>query len=399
MKIQLFLLRFFFLILISSVFVSCRSGGPKTSKSGNYDTATNKEPLFVFVGTYTQGQKDSVEKSKGIYVYEMNPNTGELSFVSNSPQTVNPSYLVIHPSKKWLYAVNEVGGENENGYISAFSITDEKQLQFINSVSSQGTFPCYISVDHTGKFAMTANYGNGTVALYPIRPDGSLAKATSVHQHTRKVAGKPEVQPHAHMIVQRPGEEYVYSTDLGTDMVFVYKIDTVLNQFQPAKENIPTQNGSGPRHIEFHPGLPCAYVVNELNGTIEAFSIAPKSGVWKRFQTISTLPANEKRPASCADIHVTPSGKYLYASNRGEINNLAIFEINQQSGELKNIGFQSCGGSAPRSFVIDPRGIFLLVANQNSNNIVTYKIDKASGKLSEAGKSVSLPAPVCLKFL
>ncbi len=399
MNIKLLLRCSIFFLFVGLAFNSCHHGNSNIGESDSDDILKIKEPIFVFVGTYTENQVNATEKSKGIYVYKLDPKSGELSFVCASPETVNPSYLVIHPSKKWLYAVNEVGEGDKKGYISAFSIDlKNKQLPFINSVPSQGTFPCYINVDHSGKYAMAANYGNGTVALFSIKADGSLSESISMHQHMRKMTDGPEVQPHAHMIIQGPGEQFVYSSDLGTDMVWVYKLDTIHGKLEPALLHIPTQNGSGPRHIEFHPKKPWAYVINELNGTIEAFETGQKFANWNRFQTISTLAANDSGPASCADIHIAPSGKYLYASNRGEKNNLAIYAINQESGELEFIGHQAAGGKTPRNFVIDPTGTFLLVANQNTNNIVTFRIDKATGKLVETGKSVTIPSPVCLKF-
>jgi len=400
MSFHLFIKRFTFIASITMALIACQSKNSKNTESEIVDNLKNTEHQYIFVGTYTQNQENENEKSKGIYLYQLNQKSGELSFVSTSPQTVNPSYLAVHPSKKWLYAVNEVGDGEQKGYISTFGIDlDKKQLTFIDSVLSQGKYPCHISLDYSGKYAMVANYGSGTVALLSILPDGSLSESKSIHQHLRKMTDGPEVQPHAHMIVQGPGEQFVYSSDLGTDMVWVYKLDTALGQLELTLQHIPTSNGAGPRHIEFHPILNRAYVINELNGTIEAFETHQNFGKWSRLQTISTLAKNETGPASCADIHITPSGKYLYASNRGEINNLAIYEIDQESGELKNIGYQAVGGKTPRNFVIDPSGTFLLVANQNSNNIVTFRIDNATGKLIETGKSVTVPSPVCLKFL
>ncbi len=354
---------------------------------------TIDKPLLLFVGTYTKNSK-----SKGIYLYEMNRRTGALSYV-NTCETVNPSYLAIHPIKKWLYAVSEVGGDNQKskGVISAFKIdTIKKQLTFINSVSAQGNGPCYVSIDRTGKFAMLANYGSGNVAAFPINKDGSLKEASSTHQHLGKGQNPRQEGPHAHMII--PGlSNYIYSTDLGTDKIIQYTLDNQ-GKLILVKE-IMAKSGAGPRHLTFHSNQKWVYVINELNGTIEASNLNKSTGDFTRFQTISTLPEGQSVFAGSADIHISPSGKYLYASNRAEVNNIAMYSINQNTGELKIIGHQTVFGKAPRNFVIDPTGTFLLVANQDSDNVITFRIDSATGKLIETGLRCEIPKPVCLKFI
>jgi 6-phosphogluconolactonase len=398
-KLMIFIGRILFLLISVFCLFSC-SSVETGSQTDDDSTNTNNKPMYVFIGTYTQTQDTSIEQSKGIYVYKFDPANGSLSFVSVSPQTTNPSYLAIHPSKNWLYSVNETGGENETGNLSAFKINKEsKELEFLNSVSSKGTYPCHISIDHTGKFALTANYGSGNVALFKINNDGTLSHAISEHQHLPKASDGPDVKPRAHMILQGPVNQMVYSTDLGTNMIWVYKLDTDSGKLKPARQHIPVQNGAGPRHMVFHPKNAWVYVVNEKNGTIEGFTSDHPSGIWNRFQTIPTIPANESRPAACADIHIAPSGRFLYASNRGEINTLAIYEINQQSGELTALGYQDVGGRAPRNFAIDPSGNFILVANHRSNSIVVFKINRETGKLTKTANSIAIPAPVCIKFL
>jgi 6-phosphogluconolactonase len=219
-----------------------------------------------------------------------------------------------------------------------------------------------------------------------------------VHRHVKKLTDGPEVVPHAHMVQQSKISSSVFSTDLGTDMVWAYILDTLKEKLEPAKIHIPTQTGAGPRHFEFHPFQSWVYVLNELNGTIEAFSTESKIGFWSRFQVISTLGSVKADTISSADIHISPSGKFLYASNRAKINNIAMYQINQQSGELKFMGLQNTGGKTPRNFAIAPNGKFMLVANQNSNNVVVFKIDPENGWIESTEKSVSVPAPVCIKF-
>jgi 6-phosphogluconolactonase len=349
------------------------------------------KPVWIYVGTYTQKEPHVDGKAEGIYIYEMNPSTGALTYVSTSPKSVNPSYVVVHPNGKWLYAANETA----DGKVSAFTINrDTRKLGFINAVSSEGNSPCYVSVDQSGKFVMVANYGSGTIALYPINDDGSLKEATSVVTHQGKGPDSRQQGPHAHMI-RTGNDSYVYAIDLGIDKVITYKID---NQKLVKTSEYNTIAGSGPRHIDFHKNARWAYVVNELNGSIEACSIDAQTGALKRMQVISTLPAGETRKAGCADIHLTPSGKYLYATNRGEINNIAMYSVDQKSGMLKLIGHQSVKGRTPRSFLIDATGTFLLVANQDSDNIITFKINAENGKLTDTGIETKVPTPVCLRL-
>jgi len=246
---------------------------------------------------------------------------------------------------------------------------------------------------------MVANYGSGTVALFPIQNEGSLTEATWVDQHIRKDVLPGHDGAHAHMIIPSPYGNFAYAVDLGTDKIYLYKIDPdELKLISPGVDT-ETKPGAGPRHMVFHPNKNLAYVVNELNGTIEAMKADTVTGLLTRFQVISTLPEGESGEAACADIHISPSGKYLYASNRGIINNIAIYEINTQSGQLTLAGHQPVKGKTPRNFIIDPTGTFLLVANQNSDNIVTFRIDKATGRLIDTGLEVTVPSPGCLKLL
>jgi 6-phosphogluconolactonase len=358
-----------------------------------------KDSALLFVGTFTSA---SDMKSVGIYVYQMNTATGALSFTGITANTDEPTYLVLHPNKKWLYAVNELNSHNDNytGALSAFQIDlQKKQLGFINKVSSHGNSPCYIAVDKTGKYVMTANYGNGSIALYRINNDGTLGEATSVIQHQGKgpVVDRQE-GPHAHMITQGADKKFVYAVDLGCDKVMVYQLDTVQGKLIATNHNVSTRPGAGPRHLVFHPNQQWAYLVHELDGFIEAFTIDKSTGALTVFQTISNLPEGIKLEPASADIHITPNGLYLYATNRANVNNIGMYSIDQKSGMLRLLGHVPTHGKTPRNFVIDPSGKFVLVANQNSNNIITFRIDQSSGKLIETGIETSVPHPGCLKF-
>jgi 6-phosphogluconolactonase len=352
-----------------------------------------ESPIWIYIGTETH--KGSVEtKSEGIYIYEMNPSTGALKYVATSPQIVNPTYIAIHPNRKWLYAVSET----EKGKLCAFQIDHEKKKMYlINSVSSHGDNPCFISIDEAGEVVMTANYSSGTIAAYPIDKDGSLKEATSVLQHEGKGPHPRQEGPHAHMIRPNPYNRMIYAVDLGIDKVICYNLDP--NSVSLIKNNeYNATPGAGPRHIDFHKNGKWAYIVTELTGTIEACNVDNNTGALTRFQNISTLQENETRYPGSADIHISPSGKFLYASNRGEINNIAMYSIDQENGTLTLIGHQSVKGRTPRNFVIAPSGKFLLVANQDSNNVVTFKIDATTGKLIDTGIETKVPGPMCLKF-
>ncbi len=359
------------------------------------DNATDEqEPSekleLVFISTFTSGS------SVGIYVYKMDTVSGELSFICSSEQTSNPAYLAVHPNKKWVYAVNE----NSSGTISAFRFDSvQNKLEFINSVSSEGNGPCYISIDNTGKYVLVANYNSGNITVCPINTDGSLSSYTDMNQHSGSgpVAGRQD-GPHAHMIIQAPNN-FIYNTDLGTDKIMIYNLDTLTGKLSSTGYDEPSDSGAGPRHIEFHPNNKWAYVVCELNGTVEAFNLNNATSEFTWFQTISTLPAGVTAEAASADIHITPDGKYLYASNRAENNNIAMYSINQSSGELSLLGHVSAQGTTPRNFAIDPSGKFLLVACQKSSMINTFSINSNTGFLTYTGIQVSVPNPVCLKFV
>ena len=385
--------------LLLNTFISVTGFAQSNVNDSQASAEVNSSLLFV--GTFTAGN-DGI-KSAGIYVYEMDNTTGALKYVGIGANTADPSYLVIHPNKKWLYAVNELNSNNENniGTLSSFRIDlKSKQLQLINTVPSHGNSPCYVTVDKTGKYVMTANYNSGTIAVFPISKDGALGEATTMilHQGKGPVVGRQE-GPNAHMITQDSDKRFVYAVDLGIDKVMVYTLDTLQGKLIATDHNVSTNPGAGPRHLVFHPNQQWAYLVHELDGFIEAFTIDKSSGALTMFQTIPNFPEGMKMQPASADIHITPNGLYLYTTNRGELNNIGMYSIDQKSGTLRLLGHQPTHGKTPRNFVIDPSGKFVLVANQNSSNIVTFRIDQASGKLIETGLETSVPHPVCLKFL
>ena len=372
-----------FLLLLMS---SCANGPGKQEKIQT-----------IYIGTYTSGE------SEGIYQCSFNPKTGELSGLKIAAKKKNPSFLTISPDRKFLYCVNETMNYKgkPGGSVSAFSIDPvNNSLQFINDQSSKGGAPCHIITDKTGRFVLTANYMGGNVAVYPVNSDESIGNPTSIVQH--KGSGKnPDRQeaPHAHSVILDSSNKYAFVSDLGIDKIMIYEFNSKTGILTPA--NIPWVNlqpGAGPRHFTFHPSGEYAYVINELNSTISSFSYESKDGKLTEIQTITTLPVNFEGNNSCADIHISPSGKYLYGSNRGH-NSIVWYYIDETSGKLTLIGFESTLVETPRNFTIDPSGTFLLVANQNTNTIVTFRIDTQTGKLNFTENMLSVPSPVCIKFL
>jgi len=352
---------------------------------------------FLVIGTYTS------DKSDGIYVYRFNTETGENSFVS-SVKTSNPSFLAISPNKKFVYAVNEDADSTRftvTGHIAAFSFNKiTGQLTFINKQESGGKHPCYVSVDKTGKWIFAGNYSSGSLAVLPVKSNGSLDSATQVIQHegSSVVAGRQD-EPHVHATFLSPDNKMLYVPDLGIDKVMIYNFDLKKGKLKEATYPfVMTEPGAGPRHIDIHPNGKYAYLMEELTGSVSVYRIT-KGGYLDLIQNISGLPRDFTGIVGSADIHVSPDGKFLYCSNRGESNTIGIFSINKSNGQLQWIDHQSTLGKTPRNFNFDPSGNFLLVANQNSDEIVIFKRDKQTGLLTDTGKRINVSKPVCLKWI
>jgi len=372
--------------------VACQNENLKKEKA-----PVNTKEHVLIVGTYTEKEAHVNGKGEGIYVYKFNAETGELTYQSKVTNTVNPSYLVPHPNRQYLYAVNEIGGEG--GTVSAFSIEPTTyQLNLLNKVSSKGNAPCYIDTD--GKFVYVANYSSGNVGLFPINKNGKLEEAVSVLNHGKSKSRHPrQTKSHAHFFAPKSNSQEAYAVDLGVDKIFTYQVDTTNQGLILLSEQSMKGNEVGARHLVWHPTKNWLYVINELNGTIEVFKQGLKVIELAHFQTIKTIADSTAVDASSADIHITPNGKFLYASNRGTYNNLAMYQINQKTGVLTFLGNQSTKGKSPRNFVIDSDGQFLLVANQDSDNIVIFKINQETGILEDTGIETKVNTPVCLKFL
>lgn len=349
------------------------------------------QEYYLLIGTYTSG------KSEGIYVYKFNSATGDTSFVSMAPVS-NPSYLAVAKNKKYVYSVMEDG--EDKGSVAAFAF-DKKtgMLKFLNKQSSGGDHPCYVSINESGKWVTVANYSGGSFSLLGVSPDGYLRSA----ERTITLSGSgPNKQrqdkPHVHSTVFDLKEKHLLVQDLGTDRINVYAFDDKTGELKEAKKPYVAANpGGGPRHIDFHPNGDYVYLMEEMSGNVNVY--AYNKGNLQFLQTVSAVKADYKGAIGSADIHVSPDGKFLYASNRGDENDIAIFAIDKSSGKLTLKGHQSVLGRTPRNFSIDPTGRYLLSANQNSNDIVIFRRDPETGLLTDTGKKIVIDKPVCLKWI
>jgi len=352
--------------------------------------------LSVYVGTYTTG------KSEGIDLYQLNLSSGELKHVATTRGVVNPSFLALAPSRRYLYAVNEVEefALRKSGAVSAFAVDQRTgELRLLNQQASLGANPCYVEVDAGGRFVLIANYTGGNVAVFPVQRDGSLGEATDMKQYQGSSVNRERQEgPHAHCIVLDPTNRFAYSCDLGTDKIMIFLFDARNGKLMPNEQPwVQVKPGAGPRHLTLHPSGKYVFVLNELHSTITTFARDPGKGSLKELQTLSTLPADFKGTSWSADIHVSADGRFVYCSNRGH-DSIAIFRIEPRNGALTSVGHESTRGMTPRNFAIDPTGSFLLVANQKSDNIVVFRIDQKTGRLIATRQVAEVPSPVCLKF-
>ena len=353
---------------------------------------------LVFVGTYTADTK-----SKGIYAYSYDASTHELSPLGLAAETTNPSFLAVSPSRHFLYAVNELNDYQgkKSGGVSAFSIdAATAKLTFLNEVPSGGTDPCYVTLDKTGKYVLVANYSSGSVAAFAVLADGRLGERTAFDQHTgHGPDAKRQEGPHAHSIDLSPDNRFAIVDDLGLDEVMVYRFAAAKGTLAPNSPPYATvAGGSGPRHFAFHPNGKFAYVVSEMKSTVTAFAYDAKAGTLHSLQSISTLPQDFTGHNDDAEIQIHPSGKFLYASNRGS-DSITVVAIDPAKGTLTLVQNIPTGGKTPRNFVIDPTGTRLFAANQDSNNIVAFSIDSGSGRLTPTRQVFDVASPVRILFV
>jgi 6-phosphogluconolactonase len=347
---------------------------------------------YLLIGTYTGG------KSEGIYVYKFNSATAENTLVSVTKSS-NPSFLTVSPNEKIVYAVNENADSNivpAGGTVTAFAFNNGI-LTPINQQPSGGKHPCYISIDKSGQWIFTGNYSSGTVGVLPVNKDGSLNSLKQIIQHRgSSINAQRQQAPHVHAALLSANNKYLYVPDLGIDKVMVYAFNKKKGTLK-LKSSAASEPGNGPRHFDIDAQNKFAYLMEELTGTVVCYKV--KKGKLIFQQRISALPAGFKGGIGSADIHISPDGKFLYCSNRGDANTISIFSIHPADGKLTLIGHQSTLGIKPRNFNFDPGGNFLLAANQSSDEIVIFKIDKATGLLTDTGKRIAVGNPVCIKWI
>jgi 6-phosphogluconolactonase len=361
--------------------------------------ATGAEGSLVYFGTYTGSG------SQGIYVSRFDAETGRLSPPELAASTANPSFLAVHPNGRFLYAVNELDEfqKEKAGAASAFAIDGSTgMLHALGQVSTRGTSPCHVSLDASGRHAFVANYGGGSIAVLPISEDGSLGPAMSFVQHSGHGPNAERQEgPHAHEVVVDPLGQWLWAADLGLDKVLGYRFDAAKGALAtPAGAAAILAPGSGPRHFAFAGGGRLLFVLSEMALTVTAFSVTTATGATTVAQTISTLPSGVSPSAkdSGAELQVHPSGRFLYASNRGP-DSITVFSIDAAKGTLKQVEVVSSGGRTPRGFSIDPSGRYLLAGNQDSSNVVVFAIDRSTGRLKQVGEPVRVGTPVSVAFV
>lgn len=354
------------------------------------------QQYYLLVGTYDSPMSD------GIYVYRFDSKDGSVKTVSHIPAS-NPSFLAISPNEKYVYAVNENADTVHGmitGQVSSFSFNKKTgALQFISKQNTKGSYPCYVTTDKTGQWLLTGNYGGGNFSLFAISPAGRLdtAKYTIQHQGSGPDTSR-QSSPHVHGIFLKKNNTVVYVTDLGTDRIMRYQFNPSKGTLRPLA--VPSGNaspGSGPRHLAFSANEKYVYLLEELAGMVEVFK--DSAGQMISLESYSTLPITYKGLAGSADIHLSPDGRFLYCSNRANSNSIAIFSVNPVTGLLKLVGHQETLGQTPRNFNFDPTGRFLVVANQESNELVIFKRDTKTGLLTDTGKRISVGKPVCVKWI
>jgi len=354
---------------------------------------TNADERLVFISAFAAGETGA------IHAYQLDLDTGKLKLLQRTTGAENPFYLALSPNQKFLYSIHakEFGGK-EPEQVAAYLISGRSgELKLLNRQSALGTAACYLDVDATGKTVLVANYSSGSVAALPVKDDGSLGKAASFFQHKgASVDPARQTEPHAHSIVVSPDNRFVYAADLGLDQVRGYRLDAATAKLTPNRPPFArTPPGAGPRHLTFHPNGKHVYVINELSNSVTLFDYDAESGTLVEKQTISTLPKDFAGKSYCADLKITPDGRFLYGTNRGH-DSIARYRIGA-AGRLTLLGIEPSLGKGPQNLAIT--GKLLLCANMPGNNVAVFQIDQKTGGLTSVGSPVSMPSPSCIKVL
>lgn len=356
--------------------------------------SSSQQRTFAFIGSYAE------PSASGVYVCSYDSETGSLTLTGSVDGLKNPTFMDIDETELRLYALAEGVDTDGNRYGEANAYTIEPSTGQLTLLNKEQTVPspiCHIVLDHTHRNLMVSSYHGGMVGLSPIQEDGRISPLTDVHQHIGASILPIQSQPRAHSMTVDRLNRFALACDLGLDRIIIYRLDVSGQKLIPHKE-ARLELGSGPRHWQFHPTLAYGYVINELNATITAFSYDEHQGQLTTIQTVPTLPKEYEGENACADIHISPDGRFLYGSNRGH-DSIVIYAIDPANGRLSFVEHTSTTGQHPRGFTISPDGRFVLVANRDTNDIVTFRRDEKSGKLSPTGHILQISKPVCIKFL
>jgi 6-phosphogluconolactonase len=341
-----------------------------------------------YIGTYTKGE------SEGIYSFTLDTDNRTIVDVKVAAKLENPTYLTISSNNRYLYSVVK---EGNTGGLAAFSINDNGELTAINSQFSEGASPCHVSVDTNNNYVFSANYHKGTVESALLnQEDGSVQPAVSIFKHEGSGPDPRQEKAHTHYAGVTPDEKYLAVVELGTDALITYKVND--SGTLEKVSLLPIKAGSGPRHLAFHPNGKYAYIMTEFSSEVIALNYHPENGHFTEIQYISTLPEDFTENNQGSAIHISADGRFVYAGNRGH-NSIALFQINQESGELSFVEHTSTEGDWPRDFEIDPSEKFIVASNQESSNIVLYSRDADTGRLTLLQSDITVPHPVCVKFL
>jgi 6-phosphogluconolactonase len=356
---------------------------------------TKADGPLVFISAFASGDDGA------IHAYHLQTETGRLQLVHRTTDVENPFFMAVSPDHRFLYSIHAIafGGE-EHEEVAAYEIDGRTgRLRLLNRQSAHGSASCYLDVDETGKTVLVANYSTGSVASLPVRKDGSLGEASSFFQHEgSSVDPKRQKGPYAHAIVVSPDNRFAFAADLGLDQVLGYRLDSATAKLSPNRQPfVRTPAGAGPRHLTFHPNGKHVYVINELKNSVTLFDFLAESGMLIERQTISTLPEDFDGTSHCADLKITPNGRFLYGTNRGH-DSIAVYAIGDD-GRLTLVGIEPSLGQGPQNLAITPSGRLLLCANMPGDNVAVFRIDPETGGLKSVGEPVSMPKPSCIMLL
>lgn len=361
----------------------------------NFVESSQAEAPLVLISAFTAGDAGA------IHAYQLDPETGGLKLIHRTNDVENPFFMALSPDRKYLYSIHAAAfGGPDNEEVAAYEIKGRTgQLALLNRQSALGTASCYLAVDATGKSVLVANYSTGNIAALPVRADGTLGEAASFIQHVgSSVDPARQKGPYAHCIITSPDNRFVYAADLGLDQILGYRLDAQTATLTPNRQPfVRTPPGAGPRHLTFHPNGEHLYAINELKNSVTLFDYVAETGLLIERQTIATLPTDFDGTSHCADLKITPDGRFLYGTNRGH-DSIAAYRISA-GGRLELIGIQPSLGKGPQNLAITPDGTWLLCANMPGDNVAVFRLDAESGRLRSVGEPISLPSPSCIMLL